>query len=666
MLRVFVIRGFGKHTDSSGMEMDFDSVDAALITPALARCDLVGGTTGQIIDSGNIRADMFALIVEADVVICDITIHNANVFYELGIRHAMRKKHTVLIKGDPTQDKTPFDLLTDRYLKYPVADPGAAVGNLVDAIKAGLNSHRETDSPIFQMLPKLPEADPTEIFIVPVDLSDEIACAQAAGDKGWLRLIADELEGERFQMGGLELVARAQWALNDYDGARKSWETLRNARPGDVNPNLALANMYERIYRTTSQPSLLEASNQAIRRVLDNDQTSLQARAEALTLHGRNLKTLWRLGFSKAASLEERRVLALEGKLRESFEAYRRAFFADLNSFYPGISALQMGTILQAFTRDAAWPDLFAGNETAAARYREDLDVQLPDIRTIAQTSTANALERETGDARMWASISVADLLFLSRPDAAAPPDPADIRRLAKAYRDAIPSNKRFAWDAAKGQLTLFAELGVKSGLAVAVIDSLDNYFEIEKTNRPVHLVVFTGPAIDGPVALQAQARALIRAKIQALQHADEEMVLLASAAPGAEILAHEVCQELGVRRVLCLPLPKDVVAREVFRGHEAWLARFFAVVKASGDNMFVLSQEAEAPRWLRHKHVNAWERGNKWLVKLAQSWNPGRLSMVAMWDSKDPDASSATAYMVQLARETGAFVFEFIDTKQM
>jgi hypothetical protein len=52
-----------------------------------------------VIDAGNIRSDMFALILEADIVICDITVHNANVFYELGIRHALRKKHTVLIKG---------------------------------------------------------------------------------------------------------------------------------------------------------------------------------------------------------------------------------------------------------------------------------------------------------------------------------------------------------------------------------------------------------------------------------------------------------------------------------------------------------------------------------------------------------------------------------------
>ena len=132
MQRVFVIRGFGIKTDSKGAPSTSTRVHTELIDPALKRCGLAGGTTAEVEDAGNIRADMFALILEADLVICDITVHNANVFYELGIRHALRKKHTVLIKGDPSADTTPFDLSTDRYLKYPVANPAAALEALVD------------------------------------------------------------------------------------------------------------------------------------------------------------------------------------------------------------------------------------------------------------------------------------------------------------------------------------------------------------------------------------------------------------------------------------------------------------------------------------------------------------------------------------------------------
>src|SRR5215475_2722605 len=113
MARAFVIRPFNVKKDSVGNSIDFERVHNELIAPALKTCGVAGSTTGEIVEPGNIREDMFSLIIEADIVICDFTVHNANVFYELGIRHSLRKKRTVLIKGDPSADATPFDLSTD-------------------------------------------------------------------------------------------------------------------------------------------------------------------------------------------------------------------------------------------------------------------------------------------------------------------------------------------------------------------------------------------------------------------------------------------------------------------------------------------------------------------------------------------------------------------------
>src|SRR4051812_11787184 len=191
MARAFVIRPFGKKK-AGDAEIDFDAIDAKLIQPALKAAGLPGGTTGQIIEPGNIREDMFALIIEADLVIADVTIHNANVFYELGIRHALRKGHSVLIKGGPVSDSTPFDILTDRYLAYDVNAPADATPKLAEVIAAALRADRETDSPVFKMLPTLPELDPASVRVVPKDLGEEIARATAARQSGWLRLLALE------------------------------------------------------------------------------------------------------------------------------------------------------------------------------------------------------------------------------------------------------------------------------------------------------------------------------------------------------------------------------------------------------------------------------------------------------------------------------------------
>ena len=94
-----------------------------------------------------------------------------------------------------------------------------ACTNLLGSLK----SERETDSPIFQMLPSLPEADPSKVQTVPVDFREEVNRARAAKSKGWLRLLSGEVCNQRFQCEGLKLVATAQWDLKDWVGARESW-----------------------------------------------------------------------------------------------------------------------------------------------------------------------------------------------------------------------------------------------------------------------------------------------------------------------------------------------------------------------------------------------------------------------------------------------------------
>jgi len=109
MPRYFHITPFGTKTTRDGQSIDFNLVREKLVEEAAIEAGLDGGTTGIVFDSGTIHEDMFQLILESDTVICDVTLHNANVWYELGIRHAMRKKNTVLIKGSPSDD-TPFDV----------------------------------------------------------------------------------------------------------------------------------------------------------------------------------------------------------------------------------------------------------------------------------------------------------------------------------------------------------------------------------------------------------------------------------------------------------------------------------------------------------------------------------------------------------------------------
>ena len=84
MPRAFVIRPFNVKRDSAGNTFDFELVHARLIEPALQACSLAGSTTGEIVEPGNVREDMFALLIEADLVVCDITIQTQTSSTSLG------------------------------------------------------------------------------------------------------------------------------------------------------------------------------------------------------------------------------------------------------------------------------------------------------------------------------------------------------------------------------------------------------------------------------------------------------------------------------------------------------------------------------------------------------------------------------------------------------
>jgi len=148
-MRAFIVRPFGVKND-----IDFDEVEAKLIDPALTRLGVTGRTTGEVISQGNIREDMFQLLLTADLVVADLSIHNANVFYELGVRHALRDRYTFLLRS--ASDKFPFDLQTDRYFTYRKEAPGESVEALYRALRATLDADKP-NSPVFALLPKMEE-----------------------------------------------------------------------------------------------------------------------------------------------------------------------------------------------------------------------------------------------------------------------------------------------------------------------------------------------------------------------------------------------------------------------------------------------------------------------------------------------------------------------------
>ncbi|WP_082994778.1 TRAFs-binding domain-containing protein [Aquimarina megaterium] len=164
----FVIMGFGKKTDS-GETYDLDMTYKNIIKPAVEQCGIVCIRGDEIKDSSLIDKSMYALLVQTELVIADITTYNPNALYELGIRHGSRPYSTIIIKGNSSP--IPFDINHNRIFHYKhggedigKTEADRCVSELKDLIKSVLKQ-KETDSPLFEFIPSVkPHAIPEDEF----------------------------------------------------------------------------------------------------------------------------------------------------------------------------------------------------------------------------------------------------------------------------------------------------------------------------------------------------------------------------------------------------------------------------------------------------------------------------------------------------------------------
>lgn len=99
-------------------DTEYDAVYDA-IKEAVSNAGLYCQRVDDIWDSDHIMADVASLLWRAEVIVADLTGRNPNVFYEVGLAHALPRK-TVMLTQDSSD--VPFDLQSIRYLKYDMED----------------------------------------------------------------------------------------------------------------------------------------------------------------------------------------------------------------------------------------------------------------------------------------------------------------------------------------------------------------------------------------------------------------------------------------------------------------------------------------------------------------------------------------------------------------
>ena len=108
----FVMQPFGPPLGTYYEKIYKPAIEKAGLKPMRADADIFG--TGKIIDQ------VWRGIIEAKVLVAELTNRNPNVFYELGLAHALNKP-VVLVSSN--ENDVPFDLQHIRVIYYDTTDP---------------------------------------------------------------------------------------------------------------------------------------------------------------------------------------------------------------------------------------------------------------------------------------------------------------------------------------------------------------------------------------------------------------------------------------------------------------------------------------------------------------------------------------------------------------
>ena len=125
-----------------------DQVLKHVIHPAAKECGYTATRADQISEPGLITAQVIQHIVDDDLVIADLTDRNPNVFYELALRHALKKPLVQIIKKG---EQIPFDVAGMRTIPVDHHDLDSveeARQEMIRQIRSIENSPTQIDTPI--------------------------------------------------------------------------------------------------------------------------------------------------------------------------------------------------------------------------------------------------------------------------------------------------------------------------------------------------------------------------------------------------------------------------------------------------------------------------------------------------------------------------------------
>lgn len=676
--RVFVVMPFGQKKGPDGRTIDFNIIYKSLIKPAIEAAGFDSQRADEETVSGDILTDMFQELLLADMVLCDMSIDNANAFYELGIRHALRKRGVVHIQAGRAY--MPFDVFNVRTLPYHITDGGVPdpehVKNDIKLIARLLrdtwNSDRDlVHSPIYNLLTGLKEPErkslqthlATGFWREHAEWKDRVTVAQREKHIGDILLLTEEISNPLIREDAVAEVGRALAKLGRYELALKQYREGLEVNPANVDFRREEAFHLNRVGRV----------NEAIVK-LEGILKDYPSDYKSITYLGRIYKEMWTNSWSRIRNKEKRLKIAFDTYhwLIQSIDIYSKGFQYDLRDVYPGINAFTLSKLaihLADMFDDKKNPD------PDITRIRKNL----PGLQSTLLYSLESKISNENDSADYWTLVSLAELRLLTS---------HDLAEVVRSYRKAVAALRRdlFSLRSSLEQLEIIRALGLREDFVLACMKLVRDEIRLASTGdssaqimqRPGSKVtggralIFTGYMVDYtgkekksfPSEKEHEIRTEIRKRVEKFNPGPHDRAFLAGLSAGSELIFAEVCAELGVKVKVFLPHSESVYTRKfISPAGQDWIDRFYKVRNNSLVDEIYQSEHL-GPYKERDK---IYERNGRWAIYSALGRvGVDNMRMIAVanefvGETKDRDIL-LTRYMIDLMRNLGGMVEEIIN----
>lgn len=681
---VFVVMPFGikevrsvtpatNHTPAEpAINISFDEVYNLLIKPVLTKAGCVPFRADQEPGAGDIRTDMYFELVTADVILADISILNANVFYELGVRHGAAPRGVLMIHGGWT--RRPFDVAPDRTFDYDgklfAVKPAerddvwnkrldAEADKLAIIIRGALEVDEQTiGSPVYKELVGLKPADWSNIQTarakyfgdVFVDWKSRVEVAKLNGWPGDILTLAADAPTRFHHVKLLWEAADALIQMQRFDAAKPVLEELLLIEPKHHKAQTQLGVVLVRLKRVN------EAKVHMMRVAEQYEQDT-----EAQGILARVYKDLWRLEWENLETLAERQqqAVASSNYIASAIRSYDLAARKH-RDYYNGINVVSSLKLLDHL-REAT------GDEPVDCEIK-NVENLISVVRFAAQDVLDCA--GPAGGEAVWASASLGELELVT----------GDTEKARRFYRNAAhaPGTTYFQVNSMLEQVELFDKLGLRPDAVAKVKDALDQRRSILKQKvrglEPSFekVLVFSGHMIDEPgrstERFPSDKEAAVRERIaRQLEQWDvgKGDLAICGGARGGDILFAELCADRGAEVWLFLALPEDeFLDRSVRLPDSDWETRFFDLRDRPTVKSFQQIERLKSPP----KGTSVFARNNLWMINTArvEANDPKNLYAVLVWDEQPSDGPGGTSDFAARVKRLGGHLAPVINPTKL